>query len=84
LTGRNAFQSAEEGCSHLTRPAGTGTKKLSVFGKLKKDICVNRYLYLMLIPVIAYYVIFHYYPLLGAQIAFKKFTFSKGIGAASG
>ena len=36
-------------------------------------------LYLLLIPVIAYYVIFKYVPMVGAQIAFRNFKFSKGI-----
>ena len=36
-------------------------------------------LYLLLIPVIAYYVIFKYIPMVGAQIAFRNFKFSKGI-----
>lgn len=38
-----------------------------------------RELYLMLIPVIAYYVIFHYVPMYGAQIAFKDYKFNLGI-----
>ena len=33
----------------------------------------------MMIPVIAYYVIFHYGPMYGAIIAFKDFTPVKGI-----
>lgn len=36
-------------------------------------------LYLLLIPVLAYYIIFKYQPMLGAQIAFRNFKFSKGI-----
>lgn len=36
-------------------------------------------LYLLLIPVIAYFIIFKYNPMVGAQIAFKKFKFSRGI-----
>ena len=36
-------------------------------------------LYLLLIPVIAYYVIFKYVPMVGAQIACRNFKFSKGI-----
>ncbi|GIP48802.1 sugar ABC transporter permease [Paenibacillus sp. J53TS2] len=36
-------------------------------------------MYLMMIPVIAYYVIFHYGPMYGAIIAFKDFTPIKGI-----
>ena len=39
----------------------------------------NRYIYIMLIPVILYFVIFHYIPMVGAQIAFKDFSISKGI-----
>ena len=38
-----------------------------------------REIYLMLIPVIAYYVVFHYVPMYGAQIAFKDFKFNLGI-----
>lgn len=40
-------------------------------------------LYLLLIPVIAYYVIFKYIPMVGAQIAFRNFKFSKGIWGSS-
>lgn len=36
-------------------------------------------LYLLLAPVIAYYVIFHYIPMYGVQIAFKNFLAVKGI-----
>ncbi len=36
-------------------------------------------LYLLLIPVVAYYVLFKYSPMVGAQIAFRNFKFSKGI-----
>lgn len=36
-------------------------------------------LYFLLVPVIAYYIIFHYIPMYGVQIAFKDFIASKGI-----
>lgn len=36
-------------------------------------------LYLLLIPVIVYYVMFKYIPMAGVQIAFKDFNFLKGI-----
>ncbi|UQZ80850.1 putative multiple-sugar transport system permease YteP [Paenibacillus konkukensis] len=36
-------------------------------------------IYLMALPVIAYYVIFHYGPMYGLQIAFKDFQPAKGI-----
>jgi putative aldouronate transport system permease protein len=36
-------------------------------------------LYLLFLPVIAYYVIFHYVPMYGIQIAFKNFNAALGI-----
>lgn len=45
----------------------------------KKDIVYNRYIYIMLIPVVMYFVIFHYIPLIGAQIAFRNFSPVKGV-----
>ena len=35
--------------------------------------------YLMFLPVIAYYIIFHYKPMVGVMIAFKNYTFAGGI-----
>ncbi|WP_262416609.1 ABC transporter permease [Paenibacillus sp. CGMCC 1.18879] len=40
---------------------------------------MNKYLYLMMVPVVAFYVIFHYIPMYGAVIAFKDFTPIKGV-----
>ncbi len=39
----------------------------------------NRYLYLLLIPCVAYFLVFHYAPMYGLVIAFKEFKFAKGI-----
>lgn len=36
-------------------------------------------LYLLFIPVVAYFVIFHYIPMYGVQIAFKRFSGTAGI-----
>jgi len=36
-------------------------------------------LYMLLVPVVAYFVIFHYIPMYGVQIAFKNFLAVKGI-----
>ncbi len=54
-------------------------KKESPFGILKKDLIKNRNVYIMLFPVVLYYLIFHYQPMYGAQIAFKDFSPIKGI-----
>ena len=49
------------------------------FRKLRKDIVKYRYIYLMLVPVLAYYIIFCYIPIYGIQIAFKNFAPGLGI-----
>lgn len=49
------------------------------FHKLRKDIVKYRYIYLMLVPVLAYYIIFCYIPIYGIQIAFKNFAPGLGI-----
>ncbi len=36
-------------------------------------------LYLMFVPVVVYYLLFHYKPMLGVIIAFKNYTFKDGI-----
>lgn len=46
---------------------------------LRRSIRKYWQLYLILIPVILYYVLFKYNPMLGAQIAFRNFKFSMGI-----
>nr|WP_256224222.1 ABC transporter permease subunit [Paenibacillus sp. 1_12] len=46
---------------------------------LRKDFIKNKYLYLLSLVGIAYYVIFKYVPMYGAIIAFKNYIPSKGI-----
>ncbi|WZL79751.1 ABC transporter permease subunit [Eubacteriales bacterium mix99] len=46
---------------------------------IKNDFKRNRYIYLMALPVLVYYLLFHYQPMYGAIIAFKDFTPAKGI-----
>jgi putative aldouronate transport system permease protein len=53
-------------------------KKRSQLGILL-DIRKNKLLYVMLLPVLLYYVIFHYAPMYGALIAFKDFSPRLGI-----
>lgn len=40
---------------------------------------MNRYLYILLLPCLIYFIIFHYVPMYGLVLAFKDFKFSKGI-----
>jgi len=44
-----------------------------------RDLRRNKLLYLMVLPVIAYYVIFDYGPMYGLQIAFKDYSPGDGI-----
>ena len=54
-------------------------KKTSVMVRLRNDLNKNGCLYLMLLPVVAFFLVFHYYPMYGAQIAFKDFSPGLGI-----
>ena len=50
--------------------------------KLKRtlrSIARNWDLYLLLVPVLAYFIIFHYAPMYGVQIAFRRYSIRKGI-----
>ncbi|MDF2923584.1 MAG: binding-protein-dependent transport system inner rane component [Paenibacillaceae bacterium] len=47
--------------------------------KLMRELARNKYIYFMLLPVVAYYLIFLYSPMYGLQIAFKDFSPAKGI-----
>ena len=53
--------------------------KKSFFQRLSKDLVRNKGLYIMILPIVIYYIIFHYYPMYGAQIAFKDFKPVMGI-----
>ncbi len=55
-----------------SEPKGRSTILKSAFGKCWQ-------LYLLLLLPIAYMLIFHYYPMYGAQIAFRDYTITGGI-----
>jgi len=44
-----------------------------------RRVWTNRYLYLLLLPCVVYFVVFNYLPMYGLIIAFKDFKFSRGI-----
>ncbi|MCI9625938.1 MAG: sugar ABC transporter permease [Clostridia bacterium] len=50
--------------------------------KIQKQFSRYKYLYLMAIPVILYYLIFCYLPMGGIVIAFKQYEIAKGIFAS--
>lgn len=54
-------------------------KKGTFFQRLKKDLCKNWILYVMILPVVIYYVVFAYAPMYGIQLAFKNYRVKQGI-----
>lgn len=51
----------------------------SYFRQLIRCISGNKSLYLMILPVLAYYILFHYVPMYGVIISFKNFKPGLGI-----
>lgn len=47
-----------------------------------QDLNQNRYLYLMAVPVIAFFVVFCYMPMYGVVIAFQNYSPFKGISGS--
>ncbi|GHU18743.1 sugar ABC transporter permease [Spirochaetia bacterium] len=47
--------------------------------KLLRTIWAYKYLYLLVFPLVLYYIIFSYVPMYGITLAFKTFNYSKGI-----
>lgn len=54
-------------------------KSMSKIKRKWKEICHDRYLYLMLVPAVAYVIVFNYLPMPGMVLAFKQYNYSKGI-----
>lgn len=54
-------------------------KKSITLADIKRDLIKNRWIYIMALPVIAYYIIFSYIPMAGVQIAFKNYNFGAGV-----
>lgn len=52
------------------------------FKKKIKEIKNDKWLYILLIPFLAYYVVFLYRPMYGLQIAFKDYSLFKGINGS--
>ena len=65
----------------------TSTESMSMFPKrlglelvvIRRDFIRKKWVYLMVLPVLAYYIIFKYWPMYGALIAFKDYSPVKGV-----
>jgi len=60
----------------IPRPAAPQSQR---WATVVKDFRRNKYIYLMLLPVLIYYVVFDYIPMYGAQIAFRDFIPTRGV-----
>lgn len=74
--GMNASEQLNNG---YLKKAREDTRNFTKLQKLKKDLKYNRWLYIMIVPVVLFYVIFCYAPMYGIIIAFKDFSPLKGI-----
>ena len=54
-------------------------KASGVGQSLRRDLRQNYQLYLIFLPALAYFIIFHYAPMYGVQIAFRNFVPARGI-----
>lgn len=61
------------------KPINTNSKFNQFIKRASKDFRINKSLYLMILPVILFYALFHYKPMYGIIIAFKDFNPGKGI-----
>jgi putative aldouronate transport system permease protein len=64
---------------NLSTSKNIGSKIRNFPKTIKKDFRRNKYLYLLALPVVVYYILLHYVPMYGIQIAFKDFRPIKGI-----
>lgn len=63
--------------AHSTIPGSTRGSR--VWRGTVKQLRKNWQLYLLFLPVLLYFIVFHYVPMYGVQIAFKDFIANKGI-----
>ncbi|WP_407944915.1 ABC transporter permease [Paenibacillus cymbidii] len=65
-------------------PAASATRQRSdsFRSRFVRDFALNKLLYAMMLPVIAYYIVFHYAPMYGALIAFKEYSPAQGISGS--
>lgn len=63
--------------TNRTKTPGMGSG--AMLRTLRREARNNGQLYLILLPALTYYLIFHYWPMYGVQIAFRDFMAARGI-----
>ncbi|WP_420799721.1 ABC transporter permease [Paenibacillus mesophilus] len=64
------------------RTIGAAAGKRRRSGKAVRAMIRHWQLYVLIAPVMLYFIVFHYMPMYGVQIAFKDFIATKGIGGS--
>lgn len=73
-----------EGGGGVTRqPVISHYRRLTPGQRIAREFQKNKLIYLMLLPVLAYYVLFKYGPMMNIVIAFQDFKIFKGIGGSN-
>ncbi len=70
----------KKGAVRVTHPIqAPSQRKLSFGSRLRKDLVANRALYLIALPGLLYYIIFHYIPMGGVVLAFQQYRPTGGL-----
>ena len=78
---RRVIRRARERKSDMKATA-VNEKRAGLGSRLLRDLKMNKLLWVMSIPLVAFYFIFHYMPMYGILIAFKDFKIFKGFAAS--
>ena len=58
---------------------GRKSGNLTVGTKLKREWGRNKYLYILTVPILLYFILFKYLPMFGLTIAFKNYSVANGV-----
>ena len=65
--------------AHAEEKAAPAGRKPSKWEKVKKDMRRNWPLYLMILPVVVFFIVFSYFPMAGLLVSFKDYSTVQGI-----
>ncbi|NLG25976.1 MAG: sugar ABC transporter permease, partial [Clostridiales bacterium] len=66
----------------MLRRAVDGRRKASFWYRVRRNFRTELPLHLLVLPAVVGILIFHYVPIYGIQLAFKNFSYAKGIGGS--
>lgn len=72
----------EQAQARPVRAAAGSRKRVRRKGRVMRAVARRWQLYVLIAPVLLYFIVFHYMPMYGVQIAFKDFIATKGISGS--